>query len=184
MRIADLPPSTASSPTATPHARGALNPIVRTLEGLTAAYSRIPDALIQLLARLSIAVTFWLSGQTKIEGLALDPIGLTATFGWPRVSDGAIELFRSEYALPLLPPELAAVLAATAEHVFPLLLLVGLATRLSATALLVMTLVIQIFVYPNAYPTHALWAALMLYLMAKGPGALSIDRLIARRVRG
>lgn len=151
------------------------------MQRVGALYSRIPDALIQLLARISIAATFWTSGQTKIEGLVLDPIGLTAQFGWPHISDGAIDLFQSEYALPLLPPSLAATMAATAEHMLPLLLVLGLATRLSATALLVMTLVIQTFVYPGAWPTHGLWIALMLYLMAKGPGALSIDRLIARR---
>lgn len=151
------------------------------MQRVVALYSRIPDALIQPLARISVAVTFWTSGQTKIEGLVLDPIGLTAQVGWPHVSDGAIDLFQSEYALPLLPPSLAATMAATAEHVFPLLLVLGLATRMSATGLLVMTLVIQLLVYPDAWPTHGLWMALMLYLMAKGPGALSIDHLIARR---
>lgn len=148
---------------------------------LIAAFERIPEDAIKLLARVSIAVTFWASGQTKIEGLVIDPIGWNLQLGIPRLSDGAIELFRSEYALPLIAPELAANLAAIAEHVFPLLLLVGLATRLSASALLVMTLVIQVFVYPNAYPTHGLWAAVLLYLMARGAGALSLDRLVARR---
>lgn len=149
------------------------------IAGLVALFSRIPDSAIALLARLSIASTFWLSGQTKIDGFVLDPIGGRAEFGLPRVSDGAIELFRSEYALPVIPPEWAAHLAATAEHVFPLLLLFGLATRLSAFFLLLMTLVIQVFVYPGAYPTHGLWAALLLYLMARGPGVLSLDRFIA-----
>ena len=154
---------------------------VRLISGYIDACRRIPDDLIQLLARVSIAATFWLSGQTKIEGLVLDPIGLQAQLGWPHLSDGAVDLFRSEYALPLLPPEAAALMAATAEHVFPLLLLVGLATRLSATALLGMTLVIEIFVYPAAWPTHGLWAALMLVLMARGPGRISLDHLIANR---
>ena len=148
------------------------------------ACRRIPEDLIQLLARISVAATFWLSGQTKVEGFMLDPIGLQAQFGGPRLSDGAVELFRSEYALPLLPPDAAALMAATAEHVFPLLLLIGLGTRLSAGALLSMTLVIEIFVYPAAWPTHGLWAALMLYLMARGPGRLSIDHLIAGRTAG
>lgn len=150
---------------------------------VVAAFSRIPEPVIQLLARVSIAVTFWTSGQTKVEGLVVDPIGWNLQLGVPRVSDGAIELFRSEYALPLIPPEWAAHLAATAEHVFPLLLLLGLATRLSSLALLLMTLVIQLFVYPSAYPTHALWAALLLLLMARGAGPLSLDRLIAGRGR-
>jgi putative oxidoreductase len=155
--------------------------VARALSALFAAFARIPEDAIKLLARVSLAATFWTSGQTKIEGLVLDPIGWNLQLGVPRVSESAIELFRSEYALPLLPPELAANLAAVSEHVFPLLLLFGLATRLSAMALLVMTLVIQIFVYPSAYPTHGLWAALLLYLMARGAGALSLDRPIARR---
>jgi putative oxidoreductase len=146
-----------------------------------ALLERIPHSAIALLARVSLALTFWLSGQTKIEGFVVDPIGRTIDLGVPRLSDSALELFRTEYALPLLPPDLAALMAATAEHVFPLLLLVGLATRLSALALLGMTLVIQLFVYPDAYPTHGLWAALMLYLMARGPGAVSLDHAIARR---
>lgn len=149
--------------------------------GISATLGRIPESAIAFLARLSIGLTFWLSGQTKIEGLTLDPVGWHAEFGVPRVSDGAIELFRSEYALPVLPPELAANLAALAEHVFPLLLVLGLATRLSAFALLTMTAVIQVFVYPLAYPTHLLWATLLLYLIARGPGAWSLDRLIAGR---
>ena len=154
---------------------------VRAISAYAGACRRIPEDLIQLLARVSIAATFWLSGQTKIEGFVLDPIGLQAQFGWPHLSDTAVELFRTEYALPLLPPDLAALMAATGEHVFSLLLLIGLATRLSATALLGMTLVIEIFVYPAAWPTHGLWAALMLYLMARGPGRFSIDHMIAGR---
>lgn len=160
---------------------GALAAPARLISAAHAAFSRIPHGAIALLARFSVAMTFWMSGQTKIEGLVLDPVGGTVELGWPRISDGALELFRSEYALPLLPPELAAVMAAFAEHLFPLLLLVGLASRLSAFALLVMTLVIQIFVYPSAFATHGIWAVSMLYIMARGPGAISIDHLIARR---
>ena len=156
-------------------------PIARSLHGIHALFARIPEDAIRLLARVSLAVTFWTSGQTKIEGLVLDPIGWNVELGTPQVSENAIELFRSEYALPLLDPTLATYLAAIAEHVLPLLLLLGLATRLSAFSLLVMTLVIQVFVYPSAYPTHGLWAALLLYLMARGPGVLSLDHLIARR---
>ena len=153
----------------------------RLPDTVIAILNRIPHSAIALLGRFAIATTFWVSGQTKIEGLVLDPIGGTVALGWPRLSENAVELFRSEYALPVIPPELAAYLAATAEHVLPLLLLLGLATRLSAFALLVMTLVIQVFVYPLAWPTHALWAAVLLYLMARGPGAASLDHLLARR---
>ncbi|MEZ0470247.1 DoxX family protein [Luteimonas salinilitoris] len=148
-----------------------------------ALFERIPHSFIALLARFSIAVTFWLSGQTKIEGLVLDPIGRTAELGLPRMSGNAVELFRSEYALPLISPELAAVTAAVAEHVFPLLLLIGLASRFSAFALLLMTLVIQVFVYPGAFATHGMWAVAMLYLMARGPGVVSLDHLITNRSR-
>lgn len=176
-------PTVAIAATATTRPPAPTAAASAALQRLHAALSRIPHAAIALLARFSLAVTFWVSGQTKVEGLVLDPIGGTVALGVPRVSDGAVELFRSEYALPLLPPELAALLAAVAEHVLPLLLLVGLATRLSALGLLAMTLVIQLFVYPDAYATHGLWAALMLYLAARGPGAVSLDHLLAGRGR-
>lgn len=133
------------------------------------------------LARIGLAFTFWLSGQTKIEGLVLDPLALQVQWGWPRISESALELFRSEYALPLLPPEWAALLAAVAEHALPLLLLLGLGTRLAALGILGMTLVIQVFVYPLAFPTHALWAAAALYLLANGGGRVALDRQLAGR---
>ena len=139
-------------------------PTARAIHGIHALFARIPEDAIKLLARVSLAVTFWTSGQTKVEGFVLDPIGWDIEFGMPHVSCTAIELFRSEYALPLIDPVLATYMAAIAEHVLPVLLLLGLATRLSAFSLLVMTLVIQVFVYPSAYPTHGLWAALLLYL--------------------
>ncbi|SDT44333.1 putative oxidoreductase [Pseudomonas sp. Z003-0.4C(8344-21)] len=145
---------------------------------------KIPHSLIAFLARFSIAAVFWKSGQTKVEGLAIDLIDGTFELGWPRLADSAIPLFQSEYNVPLLSPEIAAHLAAFAEHFFPALILIGLATRFSALALLGMTLTIQIFVYPDAYPTHGTWAAVLLYLMTTGPGKLSIDHLIARRFQG
>ena len=156
----------------------ALSPPLRRVRDLL---TRIPDDVIALLARAGIGATFWASGQTKIEGLVLDPIGGTFALGVPRLAPSTIDLFRDEYALPLVSPELAAPLAAIAEHVFPLLLVLGLATRLSAAALLGMTLVIQVFVYPEAWPTHATWAAALVFLVARGPGALSLDRVVARR---
>jgi len=144
---------------------------------------RIPASLVALMARVGIGATFWLSGQTKIEGLVLDPIGLHAQLGWPHVSEGALELFRTEYALPLLPPEMAATMAAFSEHIFPLLLVLGLGTRFAAMALLGMTAVIEVFVYPDAWPTHAIWAACLLFLVARGAGTISLDHLLARRAR-
>jgi putative oxidoreductase len=154
-----------------------LNPIDRAIVWL----EKIPRSLIAFIARFSIAAVFWKSGQTKVEGLAIDLFDGSFQLGVPRLADSTIPLFQSEYHVPLLSPELAAHLAAFAEHFFPILILIGFATRFSALALLGMTLTIQLFVYPDAYPTHGTWAAVLLYLMATGPGKLSIDHLIARR---
>lgn len=121
--------------------------------------------LLALASRLAIAAIFFLSGRTKVEG-------------WLSVTPRAYELFRTEYRLPLLAPEVAAHLAAYAEHLFPLLLVLGLFTRAAAVALLGMTLVIQVFVYPDAWPTHLSWAALLLYLAGRGAGRLSLDRAL------
>ena len=139
---------------------------------------RIPHSLIALLGRGSIAAVFWNSGQTKVEGFAIDLVSGTVELGWPRLSDSAVFLFREEYRLPLLSPELAAYAAATAEHLFPVLLLIGLATRFSALALLGMTAVIQLLVYPDAWAVHGTWATILLYLAATGPGRLSVDHWI------
>ncbi|WP_407656106.1 DoxX family protein [Hydrogenophaga taeniospiralis] len=141
----------------------------------------LPNTLLAFIARFSIAAVFWKSGQTKIEGLAIDIVSGEFTLGMPRLSDNAVFLFQEEYKLPVLSPELGATLAALGEHILPVFILLGLATRLSALGLLGMTLVIQLFVYPDAYPTHGTWAAVLLYLMAHGPGKLSIDAWIARR---
>ncbi|WP_324734017.1 DoxX family protein [Pseudomonas paeninsulae] len=165
----------------TDHALTRLAPPVRLIARAIELCKLIPYSLVAFLARFSIAATFWKSGQTKIEGLAIDLFEGTFEFGLPSLSASAIPLFEEEYRLPLLPAELAAQLAAFSEHLFPLLILLGLASRFSALALLGMTLVIQLFVYPDAYPTHGVWAAVLLLLAAKGPGVLSIDHLIARR---
>lgn len=143
---------------------------------------RIPHSLIALLGRFSIAAVFWKSGQTKVQGFAIDIVSGEFQFGMPRLSDSIVDLFRDEYRLPLVPPEIAAPMAAFAEHLFPLLILIGLATRFSALALLVMTATIQLLVYPDAYPTHGVWATVLIFLIARGPGVVSVDHLIARRV--
>jgi len=130
----------------------------------THASRLISDSLLALLARLAIASVFFLSGRTKVTGL------LT-------IKDSTYSLFEQEYKLPLVSPELAAHLAAYAEHLFPVLLVLGLFTRSAALALLGMTLVIEIFVYPDAWPTHLTWAALQLFLIGRGAGALSLDRV-------
>ncbi|URW76700.1 DoxX family protein [Sphingomonas donggukensis] len=125
----------------------------------------IPRDLLLLVARLGIAAIFFLSGRTKVEGV------LTIT-------DGARDLFANEYVLPLIPPDVAVYAATYSEHLFPILLVLGLATRGAAAALLGMTLVIQLFVYPDAWPTHLSWAAILLPLIARGPGRWSLDRAL------
>jgi putative oxidoreductase len=142
---------------------------------------RIPESAVALLGRFSVAAVFWSSGQTKVEGLAIDLVAGQVELGWPRLAPSAVDLFRDEYRLPLLPPETAALLAATAEHLLPLLLLLGLGTRFAALGLLAMTAVIQFAVYPSAYATHGVWAAVLLWLMLRGPGVVSLDHLGARR---
>lgn len=124
-----------------------------------------PDWLLLLVARFGVAAIFFLSGRTKVEGL------LTIT-------PAAYQLFEEEYKLPFLSPDVAAHVATYAEHLFPILLVLGLLTRLSAAALLAMTLVIEIFVYPDAWPTHLTWAGLLLLIIGRGAGALSLDGLL------
>ena len=132
-----------------------------------AARTILPFDLLLLVDRLSIAAIFFLSGRTKVEGV------LTIT-------PATYDLFSTEYALPLLPSDVAAVMGTAAEHVFPILLVLGLGTRLSAMALLLMTLVIEIFVYPDAWPTHLSWAAILLPLIARGGGIWSVDALLRK----
>lgn len=143
---------------------GSVVTLVRKMIGL---FGTIPHSLIALVARLSIAAVFWQSGQTKVSGFALN--------------DTAVYLFENEYKLPLIDPTLAATLAAIGEHFFPVLLVIGLGSRFAALALLGMTTVIEIFVYPDAWPTHGTWAACLLLVIARGPGIVSLDHLIARR---
>lgn len=170
--------STVRAPSAAPITQSPLTLLVTTVIGVL---KRIPDSLVAVVARFSIAAVFWNSGQTKVQGLVINLVNGEFALGWPRLSESALSLFQDEYKLPLIPPALAAHMAATAEHLFPLLILLGLGTRFSALALLGMTLVIQVFVYPGAYATHGTWAAVLLYLMVHGPGTLSADHWLARR---
>lgn len=142
--------------------------IADTVHTIHRCAARVPDDLLLLLARLGIAAVFFLSGRTKVEG-------------WLTISDGTYELFRTEYALPLVSPEIAAHAATYSEHLFPILLVIGLFTRPAALALLGMTVVIEVFVYPDAWPTHLSWAALLLPLVLRGGGAWSFDRLLYGR---
>ena len=140
-------------------ARGVLN---RCADRLT---SLVGQDLLALVARIGAGAVFFYSGRTKVEGLL-------------SVTDNAVALFADEYKLPLVQPDLAAHAAAYAEHLFPILLVLGLFTRFSALALLAMTAVIQVFVYPDAWPTHLSWAAILLFLIGRGGGAWSADRAL------
>jgi putative oxidoreductase len=156
----------AHSPANACPATGALASRIAALQTLAA---RLLPASVQLLAaRLAVAAIFFISGRTKVEG-------------WFTLKDSTLDLFRYEYMLPLIPPEVAAPMATFAEHALPMLLILGLFTRTAALGLLGMTAVIQLFVYPQAWPTHLSWAALLLPLVAHGGGKLSLDRLIKQR---
>ena len=145
--------------------------IRRLLESGRTLAEQIPDSLIALVARFAVASVFWRSGQTKL-----------AEGSWFAISDSAYALFETEYSGVPLPPHLAAVLAATAEHVFPIMLVLGFLTRFAALGLLGMTLVIQIFVYPDAWWTeHSLWVAMQLALIVRGAGLISLDHLLTRK---
>jgi putative oxidoreductase len=130
----------------------------------------LSPSLLLFVARMGISAIFFLSGRTKVVGL------LT-------IKPSTFELFRTDYALPLIPPDIAAHLATYTEHLCPILLAFGLATRPAAVVLLGMTAVIEIFVYPDAWPTHLSWAGLLLPLIANGAGTWSIDHLLSRRDR-
>jgi len=130
------------------------HPLVRIRNGLEA----VPYALLALPLRFAVATVFWNSGMTKLAN-------------W----DTALALFADEYRVPLLSPELAAYMAASIELSTPVLLVLGLLARPAAAVLLGMTAVIEIFVYPQAWPTHIQWVAMLLILLCRGPGALSLD---------
>ena len=144
-------------------------------------FSKIAESAILFLARFAIAAIFWRSGQTKIEGFSLDIIAMKAELGLPRLAESTAFLFEYEYNLPFIPPLIAAILATVAEHILPILLLTGLFTRLAGFGIAMMALTIQIFVYPDAYPTHASWLAIALLLMYRGAGSFSLDNWIAKR---
>jgi putative oxidoreductase len=148
---------TAAAPTAS----AGLGHIVMRLVAL---FELIPHSVIALLARIVVGLVFLKSGLTKVDGFQL--------------TDSAIFLFQEEYKVPLLSPWLAAHLAAFMELTMPLLLFAGLGARFAALALLGMTAVIEIFVYPEAYITHGLWAVALLFILARGAGVLSLDHLI------
>src|SRR3974390_1859087 len=145
----------------------------------------IPYSMIALFLRIVAAHPFFVSGQTKFEGptIGREIFGLDLTVQIPTaIRSATFALFADEYKLPFLSPNVVAYVTTAMEFVLPLLLILGFLTRLSALGLLAMTMIIQIFVYPDAWWTvHAYWAALLIVLIARGPGAISLDRLIFRK---
>ncbi len=137
--------------------------IAGAFSAINSLFERIPYAALAFLARIVVGLVFWNSGRTKVDGFSL--------------RDKTFSLFEDVYQVPLIPSDIAAYLATFAEHAFPVLLWVGLASRLSAFALLGMTAVIQLFIFPGAYLTHGLWAVALLIIIIRGPGCISLDHL-------
>lgn len=138
--------------------------------GVALVSGRFPEALALFLLRIALAGVFWRSGQTKVvDG------------GFLQIDPSQYDLFASEFSGLPLDPAIAVPMTTYAEHLFPALLLVGFATRLSAGALLTMTLVIQLFVFPEAWwPVHSLWVAMAAILIVRGGGLFSLDAIAAR----
>ncbi len=135
---------------------------VQRLDTLRTSARRFPLSLLEFGMRLAVGATFFKSGMLKYQSF-----------------DNAIALFRDEYRLPVLPPELAAYMGTTVELTAPVLLVLGVFARVGAAALLAMTLTIQFLVYPENWPEHLMWGSILAYVLSRGPGALSIDRVIA-----
>jgi putative oxidoreductase len=141
--------------------------LVTRLAALRATAARFPLSLLELGMRVAVGVTFFKSGMNKFQSF-----------------DSAVELFREEYRLPLLPPEIAAYMGTAVELSAPVLLVLGIFARLGAAALLVMTLTIQFLVYPENWPEHLMWASILAYVLTRGPGKLSVDRIVAFNLFG
>jgi putative oxidoreductase len=137
------------------------------IDRLRTTAARFPLSLIEFGMRFAVGATFFRSGMLKLQSF-----------------DTAIALFRDEYRLPLLPPEIAAYMGTTVELSAPVLLVLGLGARLGAAALLVMTLTIQFLVYPENWPEHLMWGSILAYVLTRGAGKLSIDRLVALNLFG
>ena len=141
--------------------------LVERLKEVVDLLGRFPLSILQFIMRFSIASVFWHSGLTKIAS-------------W----ETTIALFRDEYMVPLLPPETAASMAAAVELTCPVLLVLGIATRLATLPMLGMTFVIGVFVYPELWTEHLMWGAILLFIFTRGPGALSLDHLAMRVLFG
>jgi putative oxidoreductase len=146
---------------------GTISPtLLGRIRDLYARLGLLPLSIIQLMARVSLAMIFWRSGQAKVAN-------------W----DLTLQLFANEYKVPILPPEIAAPMAAAVELSTPVLLVLGLMTRLATLPMIGMTLVIQIFVYPMSWVDHLTWMAMLLLLLSRGPGVFSLDHVIGKALR-
>ena len=145
--------------------------MLNMLRVIDSSLARLPEAAVLLFVRIAVGHVFWSSGRSKMDG-------------WFTMRPETIDLFRDEYQLPLIPPEIAAPMAATGEHILPILLVLGLFTRFSALGLVGMTLVIQFLVYPDAWwPQHSLWLALLTVILWRGGGGWSADRFLTKTAR-
>lgn len=140
--------------------------VIKTVRSLTDLANRIPVSLFEFLMRVAVGTAFFRSGLVKIQS-------------W----NSTIGLFRDEYKVPVLPPELAAYMATACELTMPVLLLFGFGTRFAAAAMFCQAAVIQLFVYPENWPDHILWLSILGYLISRGGGILSLDHLIARKFK-
>src|SRR4051812_2266774 len=138
------------------------NPVAR-IRQLYNRLGLLPLSVIQLMARFSMAIIFWRSAQTKLAN-------------W----DLTLQLFANEYKVPILPPEIAAPMAAAVELSTPILLVLGLFTRIATLPMIAMTLVIQIFVYPQSWADHLAWLTFLLLLLSRGPGVISLDYFVGK----
>jgi len=143
------------------------SPLVQRLDRLRTIARRFPLSFVELGMRLAVGATFFRSGMLKYQSF-----------------DNAIVLFRDEYRLPVLPPDIAAYLGTAVELTAPVLLVLGLFASFGAAALLAMTLTIQFLVYPENWPEHLMWGSILAYVLSRGAGKLSIDRLVALRLFG
>jgi len=139
------------------------NPLLALIRAILEWLEKMPHAVLALLARLALAAVFWGAGMLKMTN-------------W-QVSAKTFEEFAS-YNIPVLPPELAAYLATGVEHVTPVLMIIGLATRAAGGAMLGVIAVIFIFVHQDEWPAFCIWSSAIIFLLTKGPGVLSLDHLI------
>lgn len=149
----------------------------RIVDSLVKIVASIPYSLIALLGRLGLALLLWQSGQSKVDGFTVNVLTGDVELGMPTISERTLYWFAEEYPIPLVSPIIAATLITLLEHVCALLLTLGFATRLAAFGVVLLTVIMQLFVHPDAFATHATWASLGLLLLSQGAGSISVDHL-------